>query len=722
MKDSLWTARPCALLRTALAGMGIAALAGVARAAAVTNDVPFTADYDQSTQRYVVILPDGYNPAQSNDVLICLHGHGSDRWQYVNVVRGETSAARDIARQYGMVFVSPDYRATTSWMGPAAEADMLQIIGLLKAQYKVKRVLVTGASMGGSSALTFTALHPELVDGVVALNGLADHVAYQNFQDAIAASFGGTKSEVPEEYHKRSALYYPERFTMPVAVTAGGLDTTVPPGSVMQLAQTLQTNNPHVRIDYDALRGHSTDYAASLAAYLFVANTGAVSSASPPAVLAHWNFNNGLTDVSGNGPALANAGVTISDGVAVLGGTQTVFSSVTPLDLSACTNLTVELFVRTAVTNALMMLLEHSANTTGVNGGFFFDANDCSMPGAVFSSYQCGGKWNIDRTAAGALSDGGWHHVAMVFDFSKTGADRKVLYFDRVPQTTLSTYTNDTFLGFCNATLYLGSRANNIYKFTGELDDVRISAAALNTNQFLQARSDNAPPVVAYWRFDPSAPLADSSGNNHVLVQSGVVFTNAVARLTGAQSVFNTANTIDFSPYRDLTVELFMRTAAVAAPMMLIEQSSLYWQSPGAFMIDVNEANNAGCVMGGFCTASGTKLNLDISPRNVVADGRWHHVGIVYDSTKTGDNRSTLYVDGIAQPAYAAWTNDTAAAFRNAMLYVGSRNNTSYTYTGELDDIKITGAALGPSGFMNRHSGVSKGTILLMRGGKAESP
>ena len=246
------------------------ALASGAACAAVTNDVAFTAAHDQSEQRYVMIEPDGFDPAQPHDVLVCLHGHGSDRWQFVNEPRGEARAARDAAAQNTMLFVSPDYRAKTSWMGPAAEADMLQIIAGLRKQYAVRRLILSGGSMGASSALTFTALHPELVDGVVALNGLADHVAYTNFQDAIAASFGGAKDAVPAEYRKRSAVNFPDRFTMPVAVTTGGKDTLVPPDSAVQLAKAAQARNPFVLLDHRAERGHETDYDASLAAYLFV--------------------------------------------------------------------------------------------------------------------------------------------------------------------------------------------------------------------------------------------------------------------------------------------------------------------------------------------------------------------------------------------------------------------------------------------------------------------
>ena len=64
-------------------------------------------------------------------------------------------------------------------------------------------LVLSGGSMGATSALTFTALHPDLVDGVVAFNGHANHVEYTNFQEAIQLAFGGTKEAVPEEYKKR---------------------------------------------------------------------------------------------------------------------------------------------------------------------------------------------------------------------------------------------------------------------------------------------------------------------------------------------------------------------------------------------------------------------------------------------------------------------------------------------------------------------------------------
>lgn len=233
------------------------------------EEIAFEAKCDGTEQRYVVVSPKDPT-VRPTSVLIALHGHGSDRWQFVKQDRGECRAVRDAATRHGMLLVSPDYRAKTSWMGPKAEADLLQIIGDLTKQYDIKHVILCGGSMGGTGALTFTALHPEVIDGVVSLNGTANLVDYERFQDAIAESYGGTRSEVPEEYRKRSAEFFSDRFTMPIAATTGGKDTIVPPESVLRLLHNIGKQHKNVLSLHRPDGGHSTNYDDSTAALEFV--------------------------------------------------------------------------------------------------------------------------------------------------------------------------------------------------------------------------------------------------------------------------------------------------------------------------------------------------------------------------------------------------------------------------------------------------------------------
>ncbi len=240
------------------------------------EDCAFVASCDGSEQKYVLVYPKTFEPNQAISLVVALHGHGADRWQFVRDSRDECRAVRDVAATHGMLLVAPDYRAKTSWMGPKAEADVVQILTSLKQRFRIDRVIVCGGSMGGTGALTFAALHPDMVNGVVSLNGTADLVRYERFLDAIAASFGGSKTDVPDEYRRRSAKFFPERFTMPLAATTGGRDTFVPPDSVLQLLEAVRKHNSNVLGIHRPNTGHSTNYEDTKRALDFVIETGAL--------------------------------------------------------------------------------------------------------------------------------------------------------------------------------------------------------------------------------------------------------------------------------------------------------------------------------------------------------------------------------------------------------------------------------------------------------------
>jgi pimeloyl-ACP methyl ester carboxylesterase len=225
-----------------------------------TKEMKFTATVDSTTQLYVQILPAGFDPSRYHDVMIALHGAGSDRWQFAADTRDECRAARDEAAKHAMIYISPDYRGT-SFMGIKAEADVLQIIEETKAKYRVSSVFITGASMGGMGCLTFTVLHPDLIAGVASMNGTGNFFEWPGFDFApLVESFGGTSTQVPDEYRKRSAEFWPEKFTMPIGIATSGQDNIVPPQSVLRMADTLQKLGKTVRLVYEPTFGHVTNY------------------------------------------------------------------------------------------------------------------------------------------------------------------------------------------------------------------------------------------------------------------------------------------------------------------------------------------------------------------------------------------------------------------------------------------------------------------------------
>lgn len=267
MKPSQIILSVCLLIN---AWINTASAAEAPRRFSAFRDIEFTANCDHTKQRYVMLLPENFIKTKPNSILIALHGHGSDRWQFVKSTRGECKAARDIAAKYHLIYISPDYRAKTSWMGPKAELDLVQIIHDLKSKYTINKVFLCGGSMGGSSSLTFAALHPKLIDGVAAMNPTANHLEYNNFQTAISKSFGGTKQEIPHEYKKRSAEYWPEKLTMPVSISVGGRDKSVPPESARRLVKILKQINQSVLLIDRPEQGHSTSYKDSASILEFI--------------------------------------------------------------------------------------------------------------------------------------------------------------------------------------------------------------------------------------------------------------------------------------------------------------------------------------------------------------------------------------------------------------------------------------------------------------------
>jgi pimeloyl-ACP methyl ester carboxylesterase len=236
------------------------------------TDVVFQSTLDGTAQRCVELVPDDAPPVDGRDVLLALHGHGSDRWQFINDPRGECRALRDVAARHGLIYLSPDYRAKTSWMGPKAETDVLQIIGDVRRRHHVRRVFVAGGSMGGTSALIFAALHPGLIAGVCAMNPTANLVEYGGFKDAIDASYGGAA-----ERRKRSPELRADQLTMPVSLSTGGQDRIVPPDSALRLASRLK----RVLSLHRPEGGHSTSYDDAVKAMEFVLQSA--DSAKAPA-------------------------------------------------------------------------------------------------------------------------------------------------------------------------------------------------------------------------------------------------------------------------------------------------------------------------------------------------------------------------------------------------------------------------------------------------------
>ena len=432
--------------------------------------------------------------------------------------------------------------------------------------------------------------------------------------------------------------------------------------------------------------------------------------------VAYWPFAPGAetVDATGNGNTLTNSGVAFAKGAASFSGTQTVFSTIGKLDLSGYPAVTLEYFIRTSSTNN-STVIEHSANGGSYTGGLGSAYSDFNSSGNLTGFLKTSDGYNIDATAAGAASDDRWHHVAVVIDPAKASADRLQLYFDKVRQAKKAPYTNDAATPFRNDTLFIGSRGNSTLKFVGQLDDVRVTGRVLATNEFLQIPTTDLPQgVLAYWPFAPGTELADVTGNGNALTNQGIRFYGGAAFFSGTQTMFNTLGKLDLRWYPSVTVEYFIRTSSTNNSLVL-EHSTNTMFCAGAFCSALGESHIPGLLTGAFRTTPVNCYNIEATAAGAASDDKWHHVAVVIDSSKAGADRAQLYFDKARQATYGNYTNDAVTAFRNDVLYIGSRANSGFQFSGRLDDIRVTGAALAPSQFMTLRSDPTRGTAILIQ-------
>ncbi len=138
----------------------------------------------------------------------------------------------------------------TSYMSPAATADLRDLLAHCRAAFGCRRVVLLGGSGGASSAMAYAVLHPETIDGVIAM-GMCDIrqrldfarrselPVLQELARTAFAAYGGDLEERPELYEARSVLLHADRLTMPVVLTMGECDPLIPVVETRQIAAAM---------------------------------------------------------------------------------------------------------------------------------------------------------------------------------------------------------------------------------------------------------------------------------------------------------------------------------------------------------------------------------------------------------------------------------------------------------------------------------------------------
>ena len=172
-------------------------------------------DEDSGVNRLVFVYLHGALSHQEQGVTAGIYNGSFEKWGV------------ELARR-NAVYVCPEYRGN-SWMGPAAEADVLDILCLLTKRFPGRRLILSGGSMGGTSALIFASRHPKAVDGVISLCPATDPaLMFGVFPEHFVESYGGSPERVPQVFSDRTSRNRVEALaSLPMAIVHGSADAII---------------------------------------------------------------------------------------------------------------------------------------------------------------------------------------------------------------------------------------------------------------------------------------------------------------------------------------------------------------------------------------------------------------------------------------------------------------------------------------------------------------
>ena len=206
-------------------------------------------------------------PAGNREIwVVVVHGHGSHGDQLYT--REDVRRARlPPYERRQLSILTPNLRGN-AWMSPAAAHDLHALIELVRTEWRASRFIFFSGSMGGTSNLIYAALHPADVAAAVALGAVSDMAAYHQWcrersegvvreiADAIETSYRGTPAELPSVYHEHSPIHHTERLGMPIFLSHGECDSTMPAAQSRRFAERMASS---ASFRYDEISGGGHD-------------------------------------------------------------------------------------------------------------------------------------------------------------------------------------------------------------------------------------------------------------------------------------------------------------------------------------------------------------------------------------------------------------------------------------------------------------------------------
>jgi hypothetical protein len=315
------------------------------------------------------------------------------------------------------------------------------------------------------------------------------------------------------------------------------------------------------------------------------------------------------------------------------------------------------------------------------------------QPDGTVVSDLCGDGATTIATTTPLAEVGRWYHFAATFDSSN---DTYALYVDG--QLEKAGTNSNNMVQQAAAVLSFGTRTGSTEYWSGALRDVRVYSRKLCPTEIAELYG-----LVGHWKLDEfsGTTAADSSGlgRNGSVVGTPTWTTgkldNAI-QLNGTNRV--EVNSLLGSP-KNVTLAAWANlTGADSSGAELISLGDY-------FAIRLNE----GSISRAFFYNGSSWVSVSTS-QTFVGTG-WHHFAAVFNDDQ---NVCKLYVDGI-EKASTSTTVTIPYSGLGSKTVIGAHGNgqTTYDFSGRIDDVRIYSRALCPVEIQNLGSGTFGGVRII---------
>lgn len=181
--------------------------------------------------------------------------------------------------------------------------------------------------------------------------------------------------------------------------------------------------------------------------------------------------------------------------------------------------------------------------------------------------------------------------------------------------------------------------------------------------------------LLVYYPFNGNANDESGNGNNGTVY--GATLTTDRKSAANSAYAFNGSAYIDFSP-----------------PVVTAFSISVWVKRvPGTYSYQGIVAFTNGTARREIFTAGGDKINILYGANKyrmtndvIISDGTWKHIVLTYDGAS-----ASVYLNNILQ---TLGTESTAGGGPSDKAWIGQVINTSYRFTGSIDDVRIYNRAL----------------------------